>query len=108
MANCDKEEAFQGNNHGNESPKKSKARKRDKSRAKDNRGRHVAAKVDPGERNKDKFVPSSGCEFKNDCNQPSQFRKNYEVRKKGVTPRNSCYLCGDKTHGQTWGNNCHS
>ncbi|MCD7452495.1 hypothetical protein HAX54_017034 [Datura stramonium] len=44
------------------------------------------------------LCPIGGRDGKENRNQSSQFRKNYEERKKGVSHRDGCYLCGDPSH----------
>ncbi|MCD7451904.1 hypothetical protein HAX54_013983 [Datura stramonium] len=53
-------------------------------KAKEAGRRPVAAKVDPGERERGKSVANRGRDGKGDCSRSSQFRKDYEERKKGV------------------------
>ncbi|MCE3050963.1 hypothetical protein HAX54_048602 [Datura stramonium] len=54
--------------------------------------RQVAAKVDRGEKDKDKSVSNRGRDGKGDRNRSSQFCKEYEERKRGVSHRDGCYL----------------
>ncbi|MCE5166581.1 hypothetical protein HAX54_022079, partial [Datura stramonium] len=67
-------------------------------KAKEGARRQVAAKVDRGERDRGKSVANRGRDSKGDHNRSSQFRKDYEERKKGVNHRDGCYLCGDSSH----------
>ncbi|MCE3216333.1 hypothetical protein HAX54_006151 [Datura stramonium] len=60
--------------------------------------RQVAAKVDRGKRDRGKSVANRGRHGKGDHNRSSQFRKDYEERKKGANHRDGCYLCGDSSH----------
>ncbi|KAG5621578.1 hypothetical protein H5410_006796 [Solanum commersonii] len=71
---------------------------RDVANGRDNRSKNVPPKVD-NNRNKGKSVPNRGSDAR--CinrNQPSNFRKKYEDRKKGATHREGCYICGETTH----------
>ncbi|XP_055814138.1 uncharacterized protein LOC129883521 [Solanum dulcamara] len=67
-------------------------------KGRDNRSKTVPPKGD-NNRNKGKFVPNRGSNTRgNNRNQPSNFRKNYEDRKKGAPHREGCYFCGKTTH----------
>ncbi|MCE0481821.1 hypothetical protein HAX54_039903, partial [Datura stramonium] len=60
--------------------------------------RQVASKVDRGERDKGKFVSNQVHDSKGDCNRSSQFCKDYEEWKRGVSHRDGYYLCSDPSH----------
>lgn len=63
----------------------------------ENKIKTIPPKVD-NNINKGNFVPHRGNEYRGNHYQPSNFRKNYEERKKGVPNRKGCYLCGETTH----------
>ncbi|XP_049391610.1 uncharacterized protein LOC125856067 [Solanum stenotomum] len=70
----------------------------DAAKGRDNRSKNVPPKGD-NNRNKGKSVPNRGSDTRgNNRNQPSNFRKNYEDRKKGAPHREGCYICGETTH----------
>ncbi|MCE5167530.1 hypothetical protein HAX54_008460, partial [Datura stramonium] len=68
------------------------------SKAKDNARRPGAAKTERGEKDKGKSASNRGRDGKGDRNRSSNFRKDYEERKKGGNNRDSCYLCGDSSN----------
>lgn len=74
-------------------------------KAKDNQNKFVATNVDRGDRDKDKFVPNKGHEFKGEHNQTSSFYKSYEEKKRVTNHDIGCYLCGETTH---FARLCHS
>ncbi|XP_070044861.1 uncharacterized protein [Nicotiana tomentosiformis] len=57
----------------------------------------AAPKTDPN-RGKGKYVPNRNNENRGNRNQSSQYRKNYEQKKKGGPQRDVCYLCRDSSH----------
>ncbi|KAG5613967.1 hypothetical protein H5410_013791 [Solanum commersonii] len=74
---------------------------RETPKGRDNRSKNVPPKGDRGDssRSRNKTVPNRGSDTRgNNRNQPSNFRKNYEDRKKGAPHREGCYICGETTH----------
>uniref|UniRef100_M1DJF6 CCHC-type domain-containing protein n=1 Tax=Solanum tuberosum TaxID=4113 RepID=M1DJF6_SOLTU len=67
-------------------------------KGRDNRSKNVPPRGDSS-RTKNRPVPNRGSDTRgNNRNQPSNFRKNYEDRKKGAPHREGCYICGETTH----------
>ncbi|XP_015168928.1 uncharacterized protein K02A2.6-like [Solanum tuberosum] len=67
-------------------------------KGRDNRSKNVPPRGDSS-RTKNRPVPNRGIDTRgNNRNQPSNFRKNYEDRKKGAPHREGCYICGETTH----------
>uniref|UniRef100_A0A3Q7EX39 CCHC-type domain-containing protein n=1 Tax=Solanum lycopersicum TaxID=4081 RepID=A0A3Q7EX39_SOLLC len=56
-------------------------------------------KVDNSNRSRSRPNPNRGSDTRsNTRDQPSNFRKNYEDRKRGAPHREDCYICGETTH----------
>uniref|UniRef100_A0A3Q7EY43 CCHC-type domain-containing protein n=1 Tax=Solanum lycopersicum TaxID=4081 RepID=A0A3Q7EY43_SOLLC len=64
----------------------------------DNRSKTIPPKVDNSNRSRSRPNPNRGSDTRgNSRDQPSNFRKNYEDRKRGAPHREGCYICGETT-----------
>ncbi|KAG5615915.1 hypothetical protein H5410_015739 [Solanum commersonii] len=67
-------------------------------KGRDNQSKNVPPKLGSN-RNKAKSIPNRGSDARdNNRNQPFNFRKNYEDRKKGIPHCEGCYICDETTH----------
>ncbi|XP_069150338.1 uncharacterized protein [Solanum lycopersicum] len=70
----------------------------DAAKGRDNRSKTIPPKVDNNNRNRSKPKPRGSDARSNARDQPSNFWKNYEDRKRGAPQREGCYICGETTH----------
>uniref|UniRef100_A0A3Q7EW80 Reverse transcriptase domain-containing protein n=1 Tax=Solanum lycopersicum TaxID=4081 RepID=A0A3Q7EW80_SOLLC len=71
----------------------------DATKGRDNRSKTIPPKVDNNNKGRSKLNPNRGSDTRNYAHdQPSNFRKNYEDRKRGAPQREGCYICGETTH----------
>uniref|UniRef100_A0A3Q7EW15 CCHC-type domain-containing protein n=1 Tax=Solanum lycopersicum TaxID=4081 RepID=A0A3Q7EW15_SOLLC len=65
----------------------------------DNRSKTIPPKVDNNNSGRSRPNTSRSSDTRsNPHNEPSNFRKNYEDRKRGAPQREGCYICGETTH----------
>nr|XP_004231658.1 uncharacterized protein LOC101251732 [Solanum lycopersicum] len=70
----------------------------DAAKGMDNRSKTIPPKVDNSNRSRSRPNPNRGSDTRgNSRDQPSNFRKNYEDRKRGAPHREGCYICGETT-----------
>ena len=71
----------------------------DAAKGRDNRSKTIPPKVDNNNRNKSRPNSTRNSDMRSNArDQPSNFWKNYEDRKRGAPQREGCYLYGETTH----------
>nr|XP_010315745.1 uncharacterized protein LOC101248530 [Solanum lycopersicum] len=71
----------------------------DAAKGRDNRSKTIPPKVDNNNSGRSRPNTSRSSDTRsNPHNEPSNFRKNYEDRKRGAPQREGCYICGETTH----------
>ena len=70
----------------------------DAAKGRDNRSKTIPPKDNNNNRGRNRQNPRSSDTRNNARDQSSNFRKNYEDRKRGAPQREGCYICGETTH----------